>query len=193
MHVSKLIDSQASLSVSTPPSSISSQNGFQTSSGATARLASTSIRISVVGARIMVRLQRPPVVLRLMYYFRLRRVASMEFFHPDQLSSLHYIFREFEITLYIKKARIITHRTGHLRLHVRASGKSFRALCCWIRYIRDQMHYSGLRHEGFPWVLDALDQIDMSSTGHCLRTLGWQGGSKRTLRRLHRQCHIQVV
>lgn len=82
MQMSKLIDSQASPSVSTPRSSISLQNGFQTSSGATARLASTSIRISVVGARIMVCPQRPPIVLRLMECFRLRRVASMEFFHP---------------------------------------------------------------------------------------------------------------
>lgn len=63
----------------------------------------------------------------------------------------------------------------------------------WIRYIRDQMYYRGLCHEGISRRLDAVDQVDHPSIGYCVGTLGWERGPECAFCCLYRECDFSLL
>lgn len=62
--------------------------------------------------------------------------------------------------------------TGFILIYSCKTSQIIRTLRRGLRYLRDKMHYCGVRYERlFGWV-DAIDQINCPPVGHRVRSIG---------------------
>jgi hypothetical protein len=73
-----------------------------------------------------------------------------------------------------------------------AIGQELCAICGGVGHLGDEVHYRGLRHEGFSWSDDAVHQVNLTSARHRIWVVGWQGRPECALCGLHGQCHQSV-